>query len=120
MITGNQNKSSDFLKVLLALKDNVMRSINCADVGEVISVKNGKYECRLLSDSKMIIECEKLFNLEVNISDVVLITFTKSDFRQNLVRIKQGQQIVDSVKDTLHSINYGIITGIIYKKETTT
>lgn len=114
--TGNNVVSSDFLRVLLALKKNTMKDSNVADVAVVSSILSDKITCTLLSNSKAFIYCEKLQDLNVQVNDVVLIVFTNTDFRQNLNRIKNNQQPIDNSNEVLHSLNYGIIVGLVYRK----
>ena len=114
--SGNNTISSDFLRVLMALKKNTMKDNNVAEVAKISSISSGKITCTLLSNSKTFIYCEALKDLDVQVNDVVLIIFTNTDFRQNLNRIKNNQQPIDNSNEILHSLNYGIIVGIVYRK----
>lgn len=111
--TGNQNVSSDFLKVLMALKSNIMKDLNVAEIA-IVSQKNGdEINCYLLNDNNVRVVCISLHNVTVNEGDIVLIIFTNTDFRTNLKKYKQNRATYKVEADTLHSKNYGVIIGKI-------
>ena len=114
--TGNNVISSDFLRVLLALKQNTMRDNNVAEVAQVTKVASDTFICTLLANANTYVNCVKLQNLDIKKDDVVLIVFTNKDFRQNLSRIKNNQKPIDNQAETLHSLSYGIVVGLVYRK----
>lgn len=114
--SGGKYVSSDFLKVLLALKKNVMKDTNVADVCIVNKVDDSIY-CAPVNNSNVTIVCDKLNNLNVSQNDIVVVLYMNSDFRQNLKRFKQNQPLMNVNSEQMHSLNYGVIIGIIYKKE---
>lgn len=116
-ITGNQTKSSDFMRVLLTLKDNIMTSNNVAEVCRIDSINNDEIIAFCINDSSKKLICTKLANLELAVDDIVLIIFTNTDFRKNLKKIKQGYNTQNIEKAELHSLAYGVIIGLIYRKE---
>lgn len=117
---GNNNTDASFLDVLFALKDNIMKDLNVADIVTVISVDNDnrKFRCKLLANPNLQVECTNLQSLEVKVNDVMLAIFTTSDFRTNLSKVKNDQQLLKVENQTLHSKNYGVLVGLIYRKET--
>ena len=117
---GNNNTDASFLDVLFALKDNIMKDLNVAEVVTVISVDNDnrKFRCTLLANPNLQIECTNLQSLEVRVNEIMLAIFTTSDYRTNLSKVKNNQQILKVESQTLHSKNYGILVGLIYRKET--
>lgn len=117
---GNNNTDASFLDVLFALKDNIMKDLNVADIVTVISVDddNRKFRCKLLANPNLQVECTNLQSLEVKVNDVMLAVFTTSDFRTNLSKVKNDQQLLKIENQTLHSKNYGVLVGLIYRKET--
>ena len=112
-ITGNQNVSSDFLRVLMALKSNVMKDTNVAEIAIVSQINGDEISCNLLNDNNIKVVCVSLHGISINEGDVVLIIFTNTDFRTNLKRYKQSQATYKIEADTLHSKNYGVIIGKI-------
>lgn len=108
-ITGNKNTSSSFLDVLMALKKNIMKDLNVAEIGIIKQIKGDDYYCSLLNNSKTTIVCRNLTNIEININDLVLILFTNTDTRNNLNRYKSNQNLVSVENLQLHSNSYGII-----------
>lgn len=114
-VSGNKTVSSDFLRVLLALKKNTMRDNNVAEVCLVQDISQSEIRCNTLSSDSVIV-CEKLQDLEIQKNDVVLVVFTNTDFRQNLKRIKSNQKSVKNQDEILHSLNYGVVIGLIYRK----
>lgn len=114
--SGNKVVSSDFLRVLLALKQNTMRDNNVAEVAQVTNVTSDTLTCTLLSNANTYVNCIKLQNLDIKKDDIVLIVFTNKDFRQNLNRIKNNQKPIDNQAETLHSLSYGIVVGLVYRK----
>lgn len=117
---GNNNTDASFLDVLFALKDNIMKDLNVADIVTVVSVDNDnrKFRCKLLANPNLQVECTNLQSLEVKVNDVMLAIFTTSDFRTNLSKVKNDQQLLKVENQTLHSKNYGVLVGLIYRKET--
>ena len=115
--TGNSTYSSDFLRVLLALKDNVMRDTNVAEICQVTQVNDtNDYVCVPLSDDKTKLYCCKLQDLNVQQDDVVLVIFTNTDNRLNLKRLKNNLRVQNITNKTLHSSEYGIIIGLVFRK----
>ena len=116
--TGNETTSSDFLRVLLALKANVMKDIHVADVCKVTSTKfdmNGltSYMCTSIDNSNISFQTYALSNITINIGDYVLVLFCDDDFRANYRRAKRGQALQNSETEQKHTMSYGIIIGTI-------
>jgi len=114
--TNNNVVTSDFLRVLLTLKQNIFRDLHVATVGIVTSstlLEEGvtTYTCNEMCNSKMQIDCYALEGLTLTQNDVVLILFVDNDFRQNYKRLKLGQQTIDMETKNLHAMSYGIIIG---------
>ena len=112
--TGNNTYSSDFLRVLLTLKDNVMRDTNVAEICRITQVNDtNDYVCVPLSNNQTKLYCCKLENLNVQENDVVLVVFTNTDNRLNLKRLENNLEVQNITNKTLHSSEYGIIIGIV-------
>lgn len=109
-VSGNKNLNDGFLDVLMALKKNTMKNTRVAEIGIIEDSTNLK--CSLLNNPSMYIQCTKLSSVTVNKGDVVLILFTDTDFRNNLKRINDNLKPLE-VTEVNHSINYGVIIGII-------
>lgn len=116
-ITGNSIKTSDFMRVLLTLKDNIMNANNVAEICQVDSINNDEIVSFCINDSSKKIICTKLQNLDIQVNDIVLVIFTNTDFRKNLTKLKKGYQIQNIQKSELHSLSYGVVIGLIYRKE---
>lgn len=114
---SNKTFSSDFLRVLLALKDNVMKDTHANDMAIVTQANGSNYICKLMSNENVVFSCIASMNLDVATNDVVLVTFCDTDFRPNLKRYVQGQTLQNNDSTTLHSRAYGVITNIVYRKE---
>lgn len=112
--TGNEFTNSDFLEVLLVLKENVMRAICCNEVCQVIGIDE-EIACRILSSGETV-NCIALENLNVNKNDIVLIAFCDTDFRANLNRIKKGKDPQYSKQEVIHTRDAGVIIGIVYSQ----
>lgn len=115
--TGNQNTSSDFLRVLMALKKNTMKDLNVAEVCKVTRIENEQYVVEPINNTGQKWYCAKLQNLQIEVNNIVLVLFTNTDFRLNLKRIKNNQITQNTNDKDLHTTNNGVIIGIIYKKE---
>ena len=117
-VTGNENVSSDFMRLLMALKGNIMRAIPVAEVLKVMTVNDTSIKCSYLSNQNSFVECVRLQGLSLKANDIVLAVFTKTRFKENLAKIKAGQQpqTIDGNND-IHSLNNGVIIGVIYRKE---
>lgn len=108
--TGNQVISGDFLRVLEALKGNINRNLNVAELA-IIKTKNddGTYSCSLLNHPDTLINCYSLPDDNFEIETLVVILFINSDFRTNIKTYLSGK-ITKEVEDKiLHSKDYGII-----------
>jgi hypothetical protein len=112
---GNQNNTNDFLEILLALKRNINKNLNVADVAQVINIDDEIY-CKLLSTNETI-KCIKLEHLNLKKGDVVLILYCNTEFKTNLIRIQNGSIPKENTSNVYHSKSYGIIIGVIYKEE---
>lgn len=115
--TGNQFSHSDLIRVLLQLKTITISSIKVAEVCKVVNINNNEIRCLTINTNETIY-CNKLQDLVLQKNDIVLVIFTDTDFRQNLEKIKKEAttQIIDS-KTNLHQISFGIVVGLIYRKE---
>lgn len=114
-VTGNQVVSGDFLRVLLALKDCIMRNCNVADIAKVTRINSNTYDCTAIGNSNTIYSAISLQGLDIRQNDAVLILFTNTDFRVNLNKLKNGQALQNQTETTdLHSTSYGVIIGVVY------
>lgn len=116
---GNRNSTASFADVCEALKNNIMRNLSVAELVTITSVNDAAslYKTSLLSNPSQTIECTKLQELDVKVNDVMLAIFTNTDFRTNLSKVKNGQAISEMKNQTLHSKNYGVLVGLIYRKQ---
>ena len=117
-LTGNNVTSASFLDVLLALKENIARDTNVADLVIVDSINNDTYKCKFLANERLAISCIALDSLEVKQGDIMLAIFTSSDFRTNLQQYKDKQPLIIDEQQTLHSKNYGVLVGLVYREKT--
>lgn len=114
MSATNKNVTSDFLRVLLALKDNIFNDLNVADVCTVESINEDSVLCRTLSD-QLLVSAITLKDLEIQTGDIVLVIFCNTDFRMKLQKIKAAQNYTSTSEEVLHSKSYGVIVGIVYR-----
>lgn len=115
---GNEVNSKDFLEILFALKNNIMKDLNVCEVAQIESISNEIYKCKILSTDE-IITAIPLQNLQIAQNDVVVILFSNTDFRTNLKRIQQDNIGITNDTLNLHNKSFGIIMGILYHKEET-
>lgn len=116
MAHGNNTENSSFLDVCFALKNNVFRTLNVADVCVVREINEDILRCEYITDSNTNIECVMLQGLDIKVSDVVLVIFTNNDFRASLNAFKAGQPNTNSKTTLYHEKTYGIVVGLIYRK----
>lgn len=114
--TGNKNASSDFLRVLMALKKNTMFDTHVAEVCRVTQINDDSVLCTSITDGSLVTAIT-VQGLTVNLLDIVLIIYTDLDFRANLKLLKQNR-VVSPLEnpETYHSKSFGIITNIIYSE----
>ena len=115
---GNEVNSKDFLEILFALKNNIMKDLNVCEVAQIESISNDIYKCKILSTDE-IITAVPLQNLQIAQNDVVVILFSNTDFRTNLKRIQNNNIGITDDTLNLHNKSFGIIIGILYHKEET-
>lgn len=102
------------LDVCMALKGNVMRSLNVAELGIIKEINESNYRCKLIN-SDIQIECNAIMNLELQVNDVVLIIFTNNNYKNNLKRVKDNKQTITLDVNNLHSLEYGMILALVYR-----
>ena len=115
---GNEVNSKDFLEILFALKNNIMKDLNVCEVAQIESISNEIYKCKILSTDE-VITAIPLQNLQIVQNDVVVILFSNTDFRTNLKRIQNDNTAIIDDTLNLHNKSFGIIIGILYHKEET-
>lgn len=115
---NNENSSSSFTDLINALRNNIMRNTNVADLVQVIQINDGTYKVQSITNTEVIIDCISLSGLTFQVNDIALILFTKNDFKTNLTKIKNGQTIATTDNKIMHSKAYGILIGLVYRKET--
>lgn len=115
---GNEVNSKDFLEILFALKNNIMKDLNVCEVAQIESISNDIYRCKILSTDE-VITAIPLQNLTISQNDVVVILFSNTDFRTNLKRIQNDNVAITNDTLNLHNKSFGIIIGILYHKEET-
>lgn len=113
---GNETENTSFLDVCFALKNNVFRTLNVADVCVVREIYTNSFKCEYITNSDTYIECVKLESLTLKIDDVVLVVFTNNDFRASLNAYKSGQANTNATTQTFHDMKYGIIVGVVYRR----
>ena len=115
---GNEVNSKDFLEILFALKNNIMKDLNVCEVAQIESISDEIYKCKILSTDE-VITAIPLQNLTISQNDVVVILFSNTDFRTNLKRIQNDNAAITDDTLNLHNKSFGIIMGILYHKEET-
>lgn len=115
MSRGNDTQNTSFLDVCLALKSNIFKTLNVADVYIVREINKDSYKCESICNENVSIQSLCLQNITPEVGDVVLVLFTNTDFRAKLNTYKVGQSSSSSISTLYHEKSYGIIIGIIYK-----
>lgn len=115
--------SSDFLKVLLALKSNIMKDLHVATICKVNSIKvirdaNNQalytlYDCISINNANCFFICFALKDLDISINSYALVLFCDEDNLINYKRIKTNELIKDVTSENKHSYSYGVIIGLI-------
>ena len=112
---GNEYVGGDILRVLLALKENVMHDLHVADICTVISKTETEqyttYMCKSICNSAITVEALALANLEIENDDMVLIVFCDKDIRMNYKKLKANKQIQNIDVNQRHSLSFGVIVG---------
>lgn len=114
--TGNEVVSSDFLRVLLALKDNIMKDLHCNDIGIVTSVKENICLCKLLSKPDVTVACTKVNNIITDVDDIVFIAYLDSNAKNNAQRLNNNQDLRDKTTGKLHAYENAVIV-LNYSKQ---
>lgn len=112
---GQSMYSSDFLKVLFALKDNIMRDLHVASFAKVTQVNNdGTCLVSLFplikDESDKNLQVTNYSSMDINIGDIVLILFLDRNYTQNFKQVKLNQNLTPLTDNkNLHSQKYGVI-----------
>lgn len=113
---GNITENTSFLDVCFALKNNVFRTMNVADVCVVREITGDNVRCEYITNNNIAISCVKLKDLTLAINDVVLVIFTNNDFRTSLNAFKANQPNTNFTSTALHEKEFGVIVGVIYRR----
>ena len=106
---SNKVFSGDFLKVLLALKDSIMKDIHCSELAIIKEVYSNNCNCSLLSNPDIKINAYRTKGTICRVGDIVLVAFSDNDFRSNLVK-KDNNAKLQAIDSTVkHQLDYGII-----------
>ncbi len=108
--------SSDFLRVLLALKENIMKDINVAEVCRVQSIVKNNYLCESLADSTLV-NAICMSGVTANVGDFVVIVFCNRDFRANLSIASFSRAFRETDNNQRHSNAFGVIIGKVLEEE---
>lgn len=115
-ISGNKNTTASMHDLCEALKHNIMRHTNVADLVLITQkIDDTTYRASILSSPSKVIECTILKDISVDVNDIALVVFTSTDFRTNLAKAKRNQALTET-QSVLHSLNYGVIVGLVYRK----
>lgn len=113
-ITGNKNNFNSFQRLIEALRDNILRTIHVSVIAKVDKIlDNGLYQCTVLGNNN-IIQCNSI-NLTISANDVVIVLFTDNDYRDIINKSLLGLEVDDSNTKVKHSIDYGVIVGVLSK-----
>jgi len=108
--------SSDFLRVLLALKENIMKDLNVAEVCRVQNIVRTNYFCESLADGT-VVNAICMSGVTVNVGDFVVIVFCNRDFRANLSIASYATSFKETDNNQRHSNAFGVIIGKVLEEE---
>ena len=106
---SNKVLSGDFLKVLLALKESIMKDIHCSELAIIKEVYTNNCNCSLLSNPEIKINAYKTKGTICRVGDIVLVAFSDNDFRSNLLKKDNDSQLQVIDSPIKHQLDYGII-----------
>lgn len=106
---SNKVFSGDFLKVLLALKESIMKDIHCSELAIIKEVYSNNCNCSLLSNPEIKINAYKTRGTICRVGDIVLVAFNDNDFRSNLLKKDNNSQLQIIDSPIKHQLDYGII-----------
>lgn len=116
MSIGNDVVSSDFLKVLLALKDNIMKDLHCNDIGIVVSTSENECVCKLLSNPDIKISCAKINDIITDKDDVVFIAYTDVNSKHNAKQLSNQKDLRNQTIGNKHAYENAVIV-LNYSKQ---
>ena len=111
--TGPSSVTTDLLRVLLTLKDNIFKDLKVATLAKVNSFDEETHTCVVTpfplfeDEQQKTISC--LNFLSVNADDVVVVLFIDRNFIQNLKQFLSQQRLSYLKDKTLHSEKFGIV-----------
>lgn len=117
MEKGNQAIDNSLTSIILLLKQNILKSTHCADIVKVLSQKNDKYQCSRLNNDETLIDCYALQNLTITEGSLCLVLYCDTDIWTNVERMKTTGKTNNIVESDFHSLNNGVIIGVIYQNE---
>lgn len=133
---NSKSAQGGLLDVVMALKANIMKSLNVATLAEVQNVDTKKDIIKVKpfplieGESEKVIEC---YSLEVMLNntkyesltkyiskkDIVLVVFLNRNSSQNLIQAKKKQTLTTLKENSeLHSDKFGVVIGVVNKYET--
>lgn len=114
---GNYTENSSLIDLLLTVKSNIFRTMCTSNVCIVREdLGNGSYRCEYIDDNNTFVVAIKCKDVDVQVDDAVLITFTDRDYRASLNAYKNKQQNTNTKTLSYHDKLYGIITGVVARR----
>ena len=116
MNEGNQTRRQDFVSLVLAIKDSVMKDLKVCDVYVVENISD-TIVCHSINNVDERVFCVSIDGLQLTKDDVVLVLFTDHEFKTNLNRIKNDLSIQTITSKSTHSKTNAIVIAKLYSKE---
>lgn len=110
-ITGNNVVTSDFVRVLMALKENIMKDAHCLELAIVKEINDEKVNCQLVSDPSITVQAIRINNMSVVKNQIVLLGFNDNDFKYNLLQHYNNGSLKEIDAKSRHVLTNAIIVS---------
>lgn len=115
---GNYTENTSIIDLLLTVKSNIFKTMHTSSVCIVKEAfDDGSFRCSFIDESNIYVDAICMMGVEAKVDDAVLVIFTDRDYRASLNAYKNNQQNTNSTTKSYHDLLFGIVVGIVARRQ---